>query len=216
MMDEENVNMEKLTPKEAEESVAVISNLHKGLVAILEDNKAKEFIKTSDFNALLERGVSASLLKPHPFISRVQMIPISHIEGLLDALFFGQWGTRNFTTRREGNEIVGHIELYYYHPITQRELTKTGAASVEIQVNALSKDEKKTMTPAAKSMHALSLEVNKKSNALMLGYPKLLTMCLKNAAYKIGKTFGRDINRDVEHTPFDLIPTDYRALSKVK
>lgn len=107
-------------------------------------------------------------------------ILISHIEMLLDEYFFGLWETENFKWAVIANEIVGSIDLVCTHPVTNQKFRRVGAASVQIMVD--------------KGTNALDV-ANKKANALDMGFPKLKTECLKNAANSLGKLFGRDLNR---------------------
>ncbi|HYH14326.1 MAG TPA: hypothetical protein VD794_03845 [Flavisolibacter sp.] len=107
-------------------------------------------------------------------------ILISHIEMTLDEYFFGLWQTENFKWSVVANEIVGSIDLLVFHTVSQTWLKRTGAASIQIMVNA--------------GTNALDVN-NKKANALDMGFPKLKAECLKNAAQSLGKIYGRDLNR---------------------
>lgn len=125
---------------------------------------------------------------------QAQYLPISFIEMSLDELFLGQWSTENFKWSAITNEVQGSLELVLTHPITQKEIRRTGAASIVITVDSLSKDQKDLMSKQDRNLYALNPE-NKKPNALDLGFPKLKAECIKNAAQSLGKLFGRDINR---------------------
>ena len=119
-------------------------------------------------------------------------ILISHIEMLLDEYFFGLWETENFKLSVISNEIVGSLELVFYHPTTGFRMRRTGAAAIQIMVDKVPEDIKDK--PRDKNLWALNPE-NKKSNALDMAFPKLKAECLKNAANSLGKLFGRDLNR---------------------
>jgi len=121
---------------------------------------------------------------------RANSLPISFVEMTLDELFFGQWGTRNYTTKLISNEVVGELELYVVHPVSGIEITRVGSAAIIIQVDKAPDD----ITGKERNSWALDV-MNKKPNALDLGYPKLKAECVKNAAQSLGKIFGRDINR---------------------
>lgn len=120
-------------------------------------------------------------------------ILISHIEMLLDEYFFGLWETENFKWAVIANEIVGSIDLCFYHPVTGIRMKRNGAAAIQIMVNA--------------GTNALDVQ-NKKSNALDMGFPKLKAECLKNAANSLGKMFGRDLNRKKSDTFKGLLKVD--------
>jgi len=109
-------------------------------------------------------------------------VVISHIEMMLDEMFYGHWSTENFQYKQIANEIVGSITLKYMHPKTGVWLTREGAASVQIMQDRGAK--------------ISTIMDTKKKNALETGFPKLKAMCLKNASATIGKMFGRDLNRD--------------------
>lgn len=123
---------------------------------------------------------------------KAHTILISHIEMLLDEYFFGLWETENFKWSVVANEIVGSIDLCFYHPTAGIRMKRTGAAAIQIMVDKVPDDIKDQ--PKLKNAWALNPE-NKKSNALDMSFPKLKAECLKNAANSLGKLFGRDINR---------------------
>lgn len=200
---------DKLEKAENEISTNTIKELHDGIIAIIENDKDKVLVKRQAFQQLLDRFPRKEILKQHPYMKNVVYLPISHIEGLLDALFFGQWETTNFQYLLIGNELSGSMELSYIDPITDRRITKVGAAAEQVQVNALPDAEKKKMSKSEISMHSLDLQNNKKPAALTGLIGSLKTDCLKNAAKSIGNAFGRSINRDIVATPFQILPTTY-------
>lgn len=105
---------------------------------------------------------------------------ISHVEMTLDEYFFGLWETENFNWSVIANEVVGSIDLCFYHPTTGKRMKRTGAAAIQIMMD--------------KGADPLEIE-KKKINALDMGFPKLKAECIKNAANSLGKLFGRDLNR---------------------
>jgi hypothetical protein len=128
---------------------------------------------------------------------------ISHVEMTLDELFFGQWSTRNFQWSAIANEVQGSLELVVIHPVSGREIIRTGAGSVVIMVDKVPDDVKNN--PQLRNQWALNPS-NKKANALDMAFPKLKAECLKNAALSFGKLFGRDLNRTITdvYKPFKL------------
>jgi hypothetical protein len=164
------------------------------------------------FTEKLNREPDPSELDKTPD-GKASTLPISFVEMTLDEIFFGQWGTRNFTTRVIANEVCGEIELFVIHPITGNEIVRTGAAAIIIQVD-------KAPEGVNRSEWANDPR-NKKPNALDLGYPKLKAECLKNAAQSLGKIFGRDLNRKAKDTfkrAFKAIPDEViaAAVERVK
>ena len=210
---------EQIVKLEEKISIKTIEEMHKGIIAIIQSDEKQVLIKRQHFQDLLDRQPQPEVLKRHPFIKikgkGILYLPISHIEGLLDALFFGQWETYNFHFERIGNELVGSIELSYTDPITDKIMRKSGGASEQIMVNALTDKEKTDMSKLEKSIYALDLDSNKKPAALSGLIGTLKTDCIKNAAKSIGNCFGRSINRDVVAIPFQILPTEYNEIKKV-
>ena len=125
---------------------------------------------------------------------KANYLPISFIEMSLDEIFLGQWSTENFKWSAITNEVQGSLELVLWHPITGKQIRRTGAGSIVITVDSLTDEMKDKMTKQDRNLYALSPE-NKKPNALDMAFPKLKAECIKNAAQSLGKLFGRDINR---------------------
>lgn len=167
-------------------------------IAKAQEGNANESIqyRLEQFQKMLNKEPNRLELQPTPD-GKAFSLPISYVEMTLDELFFGQWGTENFKWSGIQNEVQGSIELIVTHPITGKEIKRVGAASISIMVDALSKEEKASMTKQQINEHALNPS-NKKSNALDMAHPKLKAECFKNAAQSLGKVFGRDINR--KHT----------------
>lgn len=127
-------------------------------------------------------------------------IPIGILETRLDQFFFGEWDTINFSYQREFNEMIGAIELVCINPITNREMHRTGAASIQIMQD---KDTKLN-----------EFNDHKKLNALEAGFPKLKAECFTNACRGLGNIFGRNLNRVKFDDPSGIIPEDEINLSK--
>lgn len=115
-------------------------------------------------------------------------LPVSFITTKLDEVFAGLW---NFEMLREqviANEIIGVGILEVYHPVAQTWIKRTGTAAVMIQ--QVSKDKG--------GSGRISNIDDKIKNTLVKDFPHLETECLKSAAKKLGKMFGRDLNRQFE------------------
>lgn len=158
--------------------------------------------KLQNFQSRLNLDPPPESIEPTPDGS-ARTVVISHIEMTLDEMFFGEWETYDFKTHVIANEVVGSLILQVIHPVSGRAIKRTGAATIQIMVDAVpeelkyNKDDSKPEQARKKTernMWALNLN-NKKSSALDLGYPKLKAECLKNAAQSLGKIFGRDLNR---------------------
>lgn len=149
---------------------------------------------------------------------KANTILISHIETTLDEYFFGLWCTENMRIQIVGNEIVGMMDLKVLHPTAGIWITRQGAASITIMVDAVPEslkwaqgDSKEVADLKAKQRNAWALDMeNKKSNALDMGFPKLKAELLKNAANSLGKMFGRDLNRKKQDVYQPLIKKSYK------
>lgn len=107
-----------------------------------------------------------------------KFIPISKIEAKLDQVFDGAWSW-DFDREVFGkNYMTGKGRLSYRHPVTAYWVTKSGTAAI-----------------------ALSKEIT-------LDYPHLEALTILNAAKKIGRAFGRDLNRDRDDAPLPSITLD--------
>lgn len=110
----------------------------------------------------------------------VRYVPISHIEALLDTLFFGLWSLENFKYQVVANEICAQIELKVYHPIMGVWITRTGVGAAMIR---------------QKSGAAVTDVSAKIKNALEMDLAHAKADAMKNAAKSLGKIFGRDLAR---------------------
>jgi hypothetical protein len=171
------------------------------------------------FKVALESHTKALMVEPDATHidstadGKAKTVVISAIETLLDEFYFGLWSTRNFQMWQIANEVCATIDLVVIHPLTGKELTRVGAGAITIMVDAapdelkFSQDDPKHVQAQKKrDKNAWSLDMqNKKPNALDLGFPKLKTECIKNAAISLGKVFGRDINRKKVDTYTDKV-----------
>lgn len=136
------------------------------------------------FQMRLNQHPPSGQVLQHP-MSKKDYLPISYIQTTLDEIFPGTWYDENFKSSVIGNEIVGQIDLVVMHPITGQWIRHTGAAAAMIR----------------QTSGAQITDINAKiKNALEGDYPHLASDCLKNAAKKLGKAFGRDLNRKFEDT----------------
>ena len=138
-----------------------------------------ELINLEGFTKALNR--QPAVTKTNKFQNNAKYVPISHIQTLLDQLFFGLWQTKNFSYQVVGNELVGSIELWVYHPVIKEWLVRTGVAATQIRQNR----------------GAEITDINAKiKNALEMDAPHLYADCIKSACKTLGPAFGRDLNRD--------------------
>ena len=153
-----------------------------GIIAISEASDTTALIKVQKFTALQYRQPPAESLGQTPD-GKAKTVTISHIETTLDELYFGQWSLTDCHYQREFNEVIGSGVLTVIHPITGREIKRTGFAAVQITQDA--------------GASLANFNDTKKKNALDLTFPKLKAEILKNAAQSLGPIFGRDVNRKI-------------------
>lgn len=135
-------------------------------------------------------------LRKNKYANDSVYLPISFMEMTLDEIFFGLWQTKNFKTEGIANEIVGSIELHYFHPVAKTWLCRVGAGAVQIQFEA----EYETLSDGTKKKLKTNItDISKKiTNTLTKDYPHLKAECFRNACLSLGKTFGRDLNREFD------------------
>lgn len=143
-----------------------------------EENRA-ELVNLETFNKALNR--KPAVTKTNKFANNTKYVPISHVQTMLDTLYFGLWQTKNFQYKVIANELVGSIDLWVWHPVVKDWLVRTGVAATQIRQN---KGAKLTDIGA------------KIKNALEMDAAHLYADCVKSAAKTLGPAFGRDLNRD--------------------
>jgi hypothetical protein len=127
-------------------------------------------------------------IRKNKFANNSRYLPISFMEMTLDEIFFGLWQTKNFQTKVIANEIVGELELWYFHPVAKTWLCRIGAGAVQIQFKSVEKGGSGDITDIR----------DKITNTLTKDYPHLKAECFRNACLSLGKAFGRDLNREFD------------------
>lgn len=154
--------------------------------------------------SIVNGAVDETKLKKHPMVNS-QYLPISHMEMMLDEYFFGLWGTENFRWQTVSNEIVASIDLVVFHPILKQWIRRTGAAAHQIMVDAIPTERKNAMTREERNEYATDIRNKKPAALAMGGFAALKAECFTNAVLSIGKSLGRDVNRDAKSG--DYMPT---------
>jgi len=151
-------------------------------------------IAQNDLNILLNAPPAAGWLKDHPFAKVVKVIdgkkvnvpakyiPIERIEWLLTRIFI-RWNSEIKTVQLIANSVVVTIRLYYQDVLSKEILWQDGVGAVPLQTD----------------QGAGAIEFDKiKSSAVQMAAPSAETYAIKDAAEKIGKIFGKDINRSLQ------------------
>lgn len=145
----------------------------------LYDNDTR--VKAQNFQHILHRSPAKDEIQVNTQAKNSKYVPISFLEMKLDELFFGLWSTERFNYIVVANEMVGSLEVKYFHPVHKVWLRRIGAGAVMIQ----------------QEKGADITDISKKyKNTLTKDFPHLKAECFRNACLSIGKTFGRDLNRD--------------------
>lgn len=169
------------------------------------DEEVAFYARMQKFLYILNTDVEESKLQQHPVAKKARYLPISFMEMAMDELFFGMWTTEDFRWMVIANEITATMTVKFFHPVTKEWLKRTGVAALQIMVDSIPEQEKKTMTKRDINEWANDIR-NKKPSALeMGGFASLKADCFKNAVQSIGRYFGRDVNRLL--TASDYLPT---------
>lgn len=152
-------------------NLPAIRDLYKGEV---------ELAKQNDLNILLNQEPKADWVKAHPmFKDKVKYIPIERIEYLLTSIFI-KWNVEIRTVQLIANSVVVTVRLSYLNPITNEMDFQDGVGAAPLQT-----DKDAGATDWTKI----------KSDAVMKAAPAAESFAVKDAAEKIGKLFGKDLNR---------------------
>lgn len=143
-----------------------------------------------NFQKILHKEPPAENIKTNMYAGNSRYLPISFIEMELDKLFFGMWSTENIQYSTVANEIICTLELHVLHPTTNKWLTRCGMGAAMIQFQ--SKSNKMDIS-------------NKIANTLTKDAPHAKAQAFRNAAQSLGKSFGRDLNREYEGAYVPLI-----------
>lgn len=133
----------------------------------------------NDLNVLLNANPPKAWVKEHPIAKGVKYIPIERIEFMLTRLFF-LWRVDVKTIQLLANSVVVTVRLYYLDRFSDEYLWQDGIGAAPLQTDK----------------GAGAIEFDKiKNDAVMKAAPAAESYAVKDAAEKIGKLFGKDLNR---------------------
>ena len=133
----------------------------------------------NDLSLLLNQPPSDKWVRQHPFIKNVKYIPIQRIEWLLTRIFI-KWRVEIKSTVIIANSVVVTVRLHYLDVVSNEWDWQEGIGAAPIQTD---KD------AAATDFSRV------KTDAVMKAAPAAESYAVKDAAEKIGKLFGKDLNR---------------------
>jgi hypothetical protein len=143
------------------------------------------FAAIEQFTEKLNQLPDKSWLQKTPD-GKAEYIPIGILENQLRQDFNGLVQYELLSERRELNEYIVSARIKVFHPIALQWLNYDGVGCVQIM-----QDSGATIS---------QFNDTKKKNALQMNAPKAYAEAIKNAAKKIGKKYGADLNRKFEDT----------------
>lgn len=147
-----------------------LADLYSGQIAVKKEN---------DLNILLNHEPRKEWIKRHPMASNVSYIPIEVVEYLLTSIFI-TWSVEIRHTQVIANSVVITIRLHYRNPIDGEMRYQDGIGAAPMQT--------------AQGAGATDF-TQIKSDAVMKAAPAAESYAVKDAAEKLGKLFGKDLNR---------------------
>ena len=157
-------------------------------IGLMDLNKLR--VKIENFQKSLNSNPKESEVKINKMAKGSKFLPIGVCERTLDEIYSGLWQTRNFEYLVVVNELVGHLELWVFHPLLGEWICRVGSAAVPITV---------------KAGQDFTVIQNKITNACVTVAPHLKAECIKNAAKSLGVKFGRNLNRVEDYSTYQSL-----------
>jgi len=137
-----------------------------------------QILKNSALAVILNAEPLPAWVRVHP-ITKFRYIPIEIVEYLLTRIF-SRWRVEILDTKVIANSVAVTVRLHYLDPITGLWDWTDGIGASPMQTN----------------QGAGATDFNQiKSAAVMMAAPAAETFAVKDAAEKLGKIFGKDLNR---------------------
>jgi hypothetical protein len=135
--------------------------------------------KENALNILLNQPPKLEWLKEHPIIKKIKYIPIERVEWLLTRIFI-KWKVEVKEIKLLANSVIAIVRLHYVSVVTNEWEYQDGVGAAPLQTDS----------------GAGAIEFDKiKNDAVMKAAPAAESYAVKDAAEKIGKLFGKDLNR---------------------
>ncbi len=133
----------------------------------------------NELNKLLNEEPPKAWLKDHPMAKNVKYIPIERVEYMLTRIF-KKWNVEVRQVQVIANSVVVTVRLFYQDVLSNDLLWQDGIGAAPIQTD--------------KGAGAMDWNATK-NDAVMKAAPAAESYAVKDAAEKIGKLFGKDMNR---------------------
>lgn len=158
------------------------------LTVLLNQEPPKDWVKEHPIAKIKKDGKSVP----------VKYVPIERIDYLLKRIYIGDFHEIKFPPCVLGNSVCVTVTLYVKNPISGEWEHQDGVGAVPMQ------------TDAGEGATALD---KLKSNAVQLAAPAAESYARKDAAEKLGKLFGRDLNvADIDYYGIYRQPIDENEL----
>lgn len=133
----------------------------------------------NSLNIVLNEAPPENWVKQHPIAKNVKYLPIERVEYLLTRIFL-KWNVEVKSIQIIANSVVVCIRLFYQDVFSDEMLWQDGVGAAPLQTDK---------GAGAVDFNAI------KSDAVMKAAPAAESFAIKDAAEKIGKLFGKDLNR---------------------
>lgn len=144
-----------------------------------DESQLADMINVDRYLAIVNSNPPKNFIEAHPTAKNVKYIPIDKIEWLLTRLY-QKWHVEILREGTMFNSVFVVIRLHYYNPVTKEWEQQEGVGAVGMQTSK---------GAAAADMSQIL------GDAVMKGLPAAESYAVKDAAEKIGRLFGKDLNR---------------------
>lgn len=147
----------------------------------LQDLVNIEVINSSEneLQVLLNQEPPPHWIKKNEFANNSKYLPIDKIEYMLTSIFL-KWWVEVIEYKLLANSATAHVRLFYVSPLTGETLHQDGLGAAPLQID--------------KGHGAIDFNFIKAA-AVQMGLPAAESYAFKDAAEKIGRVFGKDLNR---------------------
>jgi len=171
--------------------IPTLGDIHSGDL-----EKAKE---SNQLTVLLNQPPKASWIKTHPIHKKVKYLPIQRVEYLLSAIFL-DWSVEVREFKMIANSVCVSVRLMFKNPLTHQTEWTDGVGAAPLQTD--------------KDAGAINWD-KIKNDAVMKALPAAESYAIKDAAEKLGKIFGKDLNR-ADQIMYDSLSGRFDNLAELK
>jgi len=149
---------------------------------------------------ILNSEPSPSWIKEHPFVKNLKYLPIERVEYLLTAIF-SRWEVEIKEVKLIANSIVTIVRLKVQNPLDATDwIIQEWVGAMPIQI----------------AKWSWAIEFDKMStNAIQIWAPASESFAIKDAAEKLWKIFGKDLNRKDTIWYSDRLASSIEIMSKM-